>query len=114
MYCLKGEGIFIACSFSKEDVEPAGIHDEIKKRRFETLRQLQANEVWVMAAITYLSGAAKIRVRFIEKARLNESGNEVCVLRSLSRGKQLCGMGHKRSQDGMLLSGGLGCFASSH
>lgn len=42
--------------FSKEAVDPTGIHDEIKKRRFETLGQLQADEVWMMINVTSLPG----------------------------------------------------------
>lgn len=43
--------------FSKEAVDPTGIHDEIKKRGFETLGQLEAEEVWTMVDVTSLSGA---------------------------------------------------------
>lgn len=53
---LEGRWYFYSL-FSREAVDPMGIHDEIKKRGFETLVQLQAEEVWTMVDVTSLSGA---------------------------------------------------------
>lgn len=53
---LEGRWYFYSF-FSKEAVDPTGIHDEIKKRGFETLGQLEAEEVWTMVDVTSLSGA---------------------------------------------------------
>lgn len=73
---------------SKESAHQWGIKDKIKdnkikKRRFETLGQLQADEVWTMVNVTsHISDIVltNIRVRFSEKASVEKSGSEVCLL----------------------------------
>lgn len=81
------------------------LHDEVKKRRFETLGHLRAYEIWVVTGIT-----SKARARFSKKACLEKTGNEVCVLSLLSLDKPLCAVGHKRLRAGLLLVGGVRLF----
>jgi len=89
------------------------MHNETEGRRSEALRQLQARSgSWQLSHPG--GGATKVRVRVSEKACLDESGNEVCVLSLLSRDKPLHGVGHKQLHPRLLLLGDLVCFASSH
>lgn len=71
--------------------------NKIKKRRFETLGQLQADEVWMMVNVTSHIPDITLtdnRVRFGEKASVEKSGSEVCLLNVQPRNNPLYSVRH--------------------
>lgn len=90
---LERRGYFYSF-FSKEAVDPTGIHDEIKKRRLETLGQLQAMRSGQWQMSHPCQEPTQVRARFDEKASMEKSGNEICLLNLHPRNNPLYSVGH--------------------